>query len=196
MSFGCARLLEGLIIIVSGPSGVGKDTVLKKMLNLDSNLRVSVSVTTRHPRIGEIDGKDYFFLSKDNFFKLLKNDEFLEYTCYCGNFYGTLARSVDNLLLSGKDVILKIDVSGSLSVSKNRKNVLSIFILPPSLEVLSQRLRKRGLDDETEIKKRLEQAKSEMDQAARYKFSVTNKNSQECALEILNIIKNYKNLYL
>jgi guanylate kinase len=184
--------VKGLIIVISGPSGVGKDTVLKRVLSLEPNLKLSVSATTRSPRVGEIDGKDYFFLQKDKFSKLLNNDEFLEYTYYCGNFYGTSANFVDSLLLSGKDVILKIDIGGYFSICKKLKNVLSIFITPPSLEVLARRLRNRGLNKEAEIEERLKQAEIEIDQASGYKFSVVNENSEECALKILDIIKNYK----
>jgi guanylate kinase len=182
----------GLLIIISGPSGVGKDTVIKEMLSLDSNLKLSVSATTRTPRPGEENGKSYLFLSKDEFSKMLNNGEFLEYTSYCGNFYGTPVRRVDDLLADGNDVILKIEVEGAFIVRKKRSRSVAVFINPPSLEVLAGRIRDRGFDDEPGIKKRLSRAEIEMKQSCKYDFVCVNSDAKECAFQITEFIKDYK----
>ena len=149
-----SREKTGMLIVLSGPSGVGKDSVLKLILKERKDLRLSISYTTRLPRSGEVDGVDYHFVSKQEFEKLIDNGEMLEYATYCGNYYGTRSFEIDKELESGNSVILEIEVQGARQVIKKRKDAVSIFIVPSSVEELKNRLIGRGLDSEEIIKLR------------------------------------------
>lgn len=184
---------KGLLIILSGPSGVGKGTVRSYLIKDPSlNLAFSVSCTTRNPRAGEVDGADYFFISKQEFLNKVSKGEFLEYTEFCGNMYGTLRTYVDKLRSEGKNVLVEIETNGAKQVLKslNKEDEISIFLTCPSLEELEKRIRGRNSECECKIKERLEKAKEELKLASNYDFVVTNVVPQECAKEIKQIIEN------
>ena len=133
----------GRLVLYSGCSGVGKGTILKELMRRDENIKLSVSNTTRAPRPDEVDGVDYNFVSKEEFEKVIAEDGYLEYAKYCDNYYGTPIKQVNDMLTQGYNVVLEIEVQGGLQVMENFPNILSIFILPPSLEALAERLRGR-----------------------------------------------------
>lgn len=179
---------EGLLIVFSGPSGAGKDTVLKLVSENNSNVQLSVSATTRLPRTGEQDGIDYFFLSKEKFTSMIEKDEMLEHAEYCGNFYGTPHTPIQNWINIGKDVILEIEVQGASQIKKKCPNCVSIFILPPSIHVLEQRLRARNTEDEETIRKRMNVARQEIKEAKGYDYVVVNDTIENAAEAIKTII--------
>ena len=180
---------KGLLIVFSGPSGVGKDTLLKRLLERYPNIRLSVSATTRSPRSGEENGQDYFFMSRERFQELLSQDKMLEHAEYCGNYYGTPSEPIENWLSEGKDVILEIEVQGGAQVLQKRPECVSIFVLPPSIEVLEKRLRSRGTEDEETIQKRLGAAKEEIAKVYQYGYAVVNDDLDEAADEIAAILR-------
>lgn len=186
---------KGLLVVLSGPSGAGKGTVLKYLLERNRNIRLSVSATTRDPRPGETDGKEYFFLPREKFQQMARNGEMLESAEYCGNFYGTPAAPVDGWMAGGSDVILEIEVQGGAQIKKKRPDAVSIFILPPSLQVLEHRLRKRGTEDEKTVQKRLAAARGEIPQAKNYDYVVVNDTAQNAAAMIEAIILAEKHSY-
>ena len=179
---------KGLLIILSGPSGAGKDTVLKELISISKDIKLSVSATTRAPREGETNLKDYIFLKEDEFLKLVSNKGMLEYVEYCGNFYGTPKRQVLKWINQGKDVILKIEVKGCKKVKQENPSAVSIFISPPSFLVLEQRLKKRNTENEGILQERLDTAKEEMKESVNYDYIVLNESIENCAQDILNII--------
>ena len=141
---------KGLIIILSSPSGAGKSSLAKALLEIDNNLRLSISATTRKPRPNEQDGVNYYFKTKSEFEELVKQNQFLEHAKIYNNYYGTPKKHVENLLNQGLDVLFDIDWQGARSIKQNAVNAVSIFILPPNLEVLEQRLRNRAADSATD----------------------------------------------
>lgn len=183
---------KGLLIVLSGPSGAGKDTVLKKLMKEQPNIKLSVSATTRSPRPGEKHGKDYYFITHDEFNNLIDNDNVLEYANYCNNFYGTPKKPVNDWLNSGNDVILEIEVKGGAQVRKTNPDSVGIFIIPPSFEVLKKRLINRKTESESVINERLSTAKIEIKSALDYDYIVVNDSLDECVNKIKNIIKSEK----
>lgn len=165
---------DGVLIILSGPSGSGKDTVLNKLVEKDGNVRVSVSMTTREKRDGEIDGKHYYFVTREYFEKKVSENRMLEYAEYAKNYYGTPADPVDEMLSQGKAVILKIEVQGAEKIRNRYDNVISIFLMPPSMHVLEERLRGRGSEDEETVQHRLFIAREEIRRAFEYDYVVFN----------------------
>ena len=162
------------LIIFTGPSGVGKGTIVKQLFSEMEKIKFSISCTTREIRPGEKDGVNYFFKSKQEFEEMIAADEFLEHAEFVGNYYGTPRQFVDDTLASGNDVFLEIEVQGALQVMKKCPEALSIFLIPPSLEELERRLRNRGTETEEVLQKRLEKAKEEMKFTGQFKFTVVN----------------------
>lgn len=181
---------SNFIIILSSPSGAGKSTITKKLLETDENIKLSVSATTREPRDGEEDGKHYYFLSKDTFKEEIEKDNFVEYAEVFGNYYGTLKREVESKFADNKDIILDIDWQGARQVSDQLdvKRLLRIFILPPSIKELENRLRSRGTDSEEVITKRMEKARDEISHFNEYDYIVVNDNIEEVFEQVKSII--------
>lgn len=179
---------RGQLIVLSGPSGVGKSTVIAELLGERPDIFFSVSFTTRQPRVGEADGVNYRFITKDAFQDMIARDEFLEYACYVDNFYGTSLKVIEEQLDAGTDVLLEIDVQGAAKVREKCPDALLIFISPPSFEELSRRLRGRHTDDETIIEERLQQALEECRQIPKYDFLVVNDKVSHAVEEILAIL--------
>ncbi len=150
------------LIVITGPSGVGKGTLVKKLLSSCKNIWLSISATTRSPRQGEVNGKDYIFLNKPEFMKLVENDGFLEWAEFAGNFYGTPRNEVKKKLALGKKVLLEIELDGARQVRKTFKNGFHIFISPPDFKELERRIRERATDSDVDIVKRLIRAKEEL----------------------------------
>ena len=181
---------RGKLIVYTGYSGVGKGTIMKKLLSTDDSVRLSVSCTTRQPREGEVDGVHYYFISKEQFEEMIREDGFLEYATYCDNYYGTPAKAVDDMLDKGFNVFLEIEVQGGMQIMKKRPDCVSIFIVPPSLEELERRLRDRGTEDEETILKRLSAVDEEKKFVKFYTHTVLNDDVDRAAKEILEIIHN------
>jgi guanylate kinase len=179
---------DGLLIVFSGPSGAGKDTILKRLLETNADYRLSVSATTRAQREGEVDGKDYHFITKEKFQNMLKNDELLESAEYCGNCYGTPSGPIRSWQAEGHDVILEIEVQGGSQIKTKCPDCVSIFILPPSMKVLEQRLRGRGTEADEVIQKRMMRAQKEIEEAVHYDYCVINDTVEKAVDEINQII--------
>ncbi len=180
---------KGLLIVVSGPAGSGKGTVNAHLLKRD-DFAFSVSATTRDPRPGEIDGKSYHFISRDEFLKQLECGDMLEYTEYCGNFYGTPKKEAEAVLNSGKNLLLEIEVEGAENIKKKYPDAVLVLLLPPSHSVQEQRLRSRGTETEEKICERLARAKEEIYHASSYDYVVYNYDGRDtdAAAQILQII--------
>ena len=177
---------RGVLFVFSGPSGVGKGTLKTKLFEeFADRIAYSVSATTRGPREGEVDGKDYFFISRQEFERRVKNNEFLEHAEFAGNCYGTPRAYVEKLLDSGMNVVLEIDVQGALQVMKSMPECVSVFILPPSFEELEHRLRGRGTETEEKVRERLETAKRELPYAPQYDYQIVNGGDIEAAYQSL-----------
>lgn len=181
------------LIIVSGPSGAGKDTIVNRLIALDDSFSISVSATTRAPRGKEKHGVDYYFYSADQFAEKIKNNEFIEYTNYGSNYYGTLKSDVADRVKNGKTVILVIEVQGAENVKNMYPDALSVFIMPPSEEVLEQRLRFRKTDSEEAITRRLNIAKKEIKKSSGYDYIVVNGELETAVEKVYTIIKEHRN---
>ena len=180
---------KGLLIVVSGPSGVGKSTVREEYMKDESlKLSYSISMTTRKPRVGETDGVDYFFVTKKRFREAVKNGELLEHATFVNNMYGTPKAYVEKLREEGRNVILEIEIDGAMQVMEKCPDCLSIFIVPPSMEALEARIRGRKSEAEEVIQERLEKARKEMTFVSRYKYTVVNHDIKQAAKEIGDII--------
>jgi len=180
---------RGLLIVISGPSGVGKDTIIARLLELDSKLLYSVSFTTRAPRPGEIDGVNYSFVTKERFEQLVAEGAFLEHATYHGNLYGTLRERVEGGRAAGRDVVMKIEVNGAEQVMQREPEAMFIFIQPPSIEELVRRQLARNSESVEEMASRLKIAESELEFAKHYDKVVTNDELQRTVGELLEIIR-------
>ena len=179
---------SGKLFIISGPSGVGKSTVLKALFREHPDLYFSVSATTRAPREGEIDGVHYRFIKSEQFLQMVQENEFLEYAEYVGNYYGTSMRVIREKLEQGIDVILEIEIQGAAKVREKMPEAVSLFLVPPSFEELSRRLRNRGTDSEEKIQQRLEAARREVREIEQYDYIVLNDTVDRAVEEILAIL--------
>ncbi|OGI21670.1 MAG: guanylate kinase [Candidatus Melainabacteria bacterium RIFOXYA12_FULL_32_12] len=167
---------KGRVFIISGPSGVGKGTLLSLLIGKHPEIVLSVSVTTRKPRTGEVHGVNYIFISKEEFEEMIEKDEFLEWAVFAGNYYGTYANIVQESLNMGLDVALEIDVKGALQVKEKLKDAILIFILPPSIAELQTRLFKRKTDSQESIQKRLSIVKSEIEKKHLFDYEIVNQD--------------------
>jgi len=185
---------KGLLIVYSGLSGVGKGTILNELMPMkDLNLAYSVSMTTRKPREGEVDGVNYFFVSKKRFLEAVKNGELLEHARFVDNDYGTPKEYVERMRNEGKNVILEIEIRGAKQVMEKCPDALSIYIVPPSIEELERRLRARSSEDEETIMKRIAKAKREMKETDMYEHIVCNDDLAKAVQEVRQIILNEMN---
>ncbi|MDY0074550.1 MAG: guanylate kinase [Acholeplasmataceae bacterium] len=181
---------RGLLVVLSGPSGVGKGTVRRALFQMPNHdLVYSVSMTTRQPRPGEVEGVDYYFVSKDEFLERIKEDKFLEWAEFVGNYYGTPRDKVDEQLDQGKEVVLEIEVEGALQVRKQMKDAVFIFLVPPGKKALYERLKQRGTDTLQMIDKRMKKAESEFLLAHKYDYIVVNDEVNNAADRIMAIIR-------
>ena len=179
---------KGTIFIISGPSGTGKSTIIDSILEAYPDTFFSVSATTRGPRPGEVDGKDYNFVSKADFEEMIKKGELLEYAEYVGNFYGTPSRPVFDNIEKGHDVIIEVEVKGHSQLREKLPEAVSIFISPPSIEILEERLRSRSTETEEKIQSRIATARHEMQFADSYDYVVVNNELDAAVRDALAII--------
>jgi len=179
---------NGRLIVFSAPSGCGKGTMLAEILKNDDYC-VSVSATTRQPREGEVDGVNYYFLSKGDFLQKVADSEFIEYAEYCDNYYGTLISEVDGRLSEGKNVILEIEVQGAMKIREKRPDAVFVFIAPPSISELRRRLRKRGTETDEVIEKRVSQAAGELSYADKYDYVIVNDDLDDAISDFFAVMR-------
>ena len=177
------------LIILTGPSGVGKGTVVKEILDKDKNIWLSISATTREPREGEREGENYYFLKEEKFKQMIEQNLFLEWAKFAGNYYGTPLSSVNERIKKGFVVLLEIEVEGAKQIKEKFPNALSIFLLPPDKAELERRIRNRGTESEEAIKKRLLRANYEISESIEFDFKFINHNVAETAERIIKLIK-------
>ncbi len=180
---------KGILIVVSGFSGAGKGTLMKQLVHSYDDYALSVSMTTRKPRPGEEEGREYFFVSKEDFEEKIKNDGLVEHACYCDNYYGTPREYVERQLERGKDVILEIEIQGALKVKEKYPTALLLFVMPPSASELEKRLVRRGTESTEVIKKRLQRASEEAEGIEEYDYIVINDKLEECAALMNSLIQ-------
>lgn len=180
---------QGTLVVVSGFAGTGKGTVMKELLRKYDSYALSVSATTRNPRPGEVDGREYFFKTKEEFEQMIREDEFVEYACYVGNYYGTPKKYVQEQLCAGKDVILEIEIQGALNIKKMFPDALLLFIAPPSADTLKERLTGRGTETEEVIEKRLARAVEESRGIENYDYLVVNDDLDTCVETVHQVIQ-------
>ena len=177
------------LIIITGPSGVGKGTVVKELLDRNKDIWLSISATTRNPRIGEKDGENYYFISDEKFKDMIDKKEFLEWAQFAGNYYGTPLSTVNEKIEKGFIVLLEIEVEGAKQIKEKFPEALSIFLLPPSKAELEKRIRNRGTEKEEAIDRRLSRADSEIASSDEFDFVLTNHDVDETVKEVFKIIK-------
>lgn len=179
---------KGILIVISGFSGAGKGTLMKKLVQEYDNYALSISATTRAPRTGEEDGREYFFLTKEAFEQKIAENGLIEYACYCDNYYGTPRDYVEKQLAAGRDVILEIEIQGALKIRKQFPTALLLFVMPPDAEELKRRLTGRGTETEEAVNKRMARAVEEADGIEEYDYIVVNDDLESCAKELHEII--------
>ncbi len=184
---------KGIIIVVSGFSGAGKGTIMKELTKKYDQYALSISATTRNPREGEVDGREYFFISTEEFEKLIDENGLIEHAKYVNNYYGTPRKYVEEKLSQGIDVILEIEIQGALQIKEQYKDAVLLFVMPPSAKELEKRLRGRGTETDEVIKKRLSRAKEEAVGIENYDYIVVNDNLEECVDKVHSIISSAHN---
>ena len=180
---------RGILVVVSGFSGAGKGTLMERLVKSYENYALSVSMTTRPPRPGEQDGREYFFVSKETFERRIAEEAFVEYAQYCGNYYGTPKEYVERQLACGKDVILEIEIQGALRIKEKFPDALLLFVTPPSIRELQRRLTGRGTDSQAVIHDRLLRAREEAEGIENYDYLVINDDLDECAAKMHRLIQ-------
>lgn len=180
---------RGILIVVSGFSGAGKGTLMKQLVHAYDNYALSISMTTRNPRPGEVDGREYFFVSREKFEETIENDGLVEYASYCDNYYGTPREYVERQLEKGKDVILEIEIQGALKVKKKFPTALLLFVMPPSAGELKKRLVGRGTESLDVIEKRLRRASEEAEGIEEYDYIVINDQLNDCVQRMHALIQ-------
>ena len=182
---------RGMLIVISGPAGSGKGTVVKELRSMLPDLGLSVSATTRSPRPGEEDGVHYYYMSRDDFEEALSHGEILEHTVYCGNYYGTLRSEVERVLSAGHDLILEIEADGAMQVKRLFPDTITVMLIPPDGEVLEARLRGRGTETDDIILARLRRAREEIVISEKYDYIVVNHDGgvRQCAEDIAGILQ-------
>lgn len=186
---------KGVLLILSGPSGCGKDTIIAELKKRSENIRQSISATTRAMRDGEVDGVDYYFTDVESFEENINKGYFLEYVKYGDNYYGTPKKAVDEMLDSGVSVLLKIEVEGAGNVRKLYPDIVSVFIVPPSMQVLKERLLGRGTETEESFRKRIDTAREELKRAREYDYIVINDDLEQCVSDVCAILKAEQSRY-
>ena len=186
---------KGVLLILSGPSGCGKDTIIRELKERFGDIKQSISATTRAMRDGEVDGVDYYFTDVASFEENIKKGYFLEYVKYGDNYYGTPKKAVDEMIDSGVSVLLKIEVEGAGNVRKLYPDIVSVFIIPPSMQVLSERLRGRGTETDESFYKRIETARDELKRASEYDYVVINDDLEQCVADVCAILKAEQSRY-
>ena len=184
--------MDGLLIVMSGFSGAGKGTLMKRLLADYDDFAFSVSMTTRAPREGEVNGREYFFVTREEFEKTIAEDGLVEYAQYVGNYYGTPKAYVNEQLKKGKNVILDIEVQGAMQIKEKFPDALMVFVIPPSIEVLLKRLRARGTESEEVIARRITQAKTECTYMDRYEYIVINEDLDTAVKEMYAMVQSAK----
>lgn len=179
---------KGKLFVISGSSGVGKGTLLKKLIEKNPKLEVSISATTRQPRPGEIDGVNYFFTDKNEFLKEVENGDFLEWAEFNGNYYGTKQAWVERNLNKGRNLILEIETKGALQIKNKMPDSVLIFIMPPSIEELEHRLRGRNTEDEETIQGRLHEVRREIECSKNYDYTIVNDDLEKALIELEKVI--------
>lgn len=180
---------KGTVLIVSGPSGSGKDTILKEVFKEIPEIKFSISSITRNMRDGEVEGEKYNFVSVEKFLDMIKNDDLLEYNKYLDNYYGTPRKPVEEVLNNGGEIIIEVDVNGAASIREKLPEAVSVFIMPPSFNVLKNRLSGRGTESEELVNKRLNEALNEISRASEYDYIVVNDALSEAVSDLVAIIK-------
>ena len=180
---------KGILVVVSGFSGVGKGTVMKCLVERYDNYALSISATTRSPREGEEDGREYFFRTREEFQRMISDGELIEHACYCENYYGTPKKYVEEQMDGGKDVILEIEIQGALNIKKKYPETLLLFVMPPSAAVLRERLERRGTETPDIIKARLKRACEESEGIENYDYILINDDLEECVEEVHRTIE-------
>lgn len=182
-------MAKGFLLIISGPAGTGKGTVCKELLERNKDIIYSISATTRKPRVGEADGVNYFFIDEEKFKSMVKNDEFLEHAFVHTNYYGTPKNFVMDQVNKGEIVLLEIDVQGALQIKNNYSEAVFVFLLPPTMEELKNRIVKRGTESEEDINRRFENAFKELDFVGKYDYFVVNDKIEDAVSDVEAIIK-------
>ena len=178
-----------MLLVISGPTAVGKATLIKELLKRDSTIRVPVSFTTRLPRLGEVDGIDYHFVTKEKFLDLRNKDYFIEWAEYSGNFYGTPTGELGRETGSGQDILIEIECQGARQIKEKFPSAILIFILPPTFSSLEERIRGRGTENEMQIQSRLKTAREELDKVKEFDYWITNSRVEDAVTDLAELIR-------